>query len=110
MLQTCDGTSRDNIKKAFLELESLGFVALWRFMPDRVSALHEINRDYPEAQNYVCYTKRDDDKCFDEKGNLKQALILNWGGDGATICKALKDKGLNVLWDGDDTKYISVLP
>ena len=90
------------LTSAFLELRSLGYVAIenhaccqtcgWGSIPDE------------NADKAVFYHAQD----FDDGRRMGQ-LFLAWSGDGQMICNVLADHGLGVKWDGSEGKRILVI-
>ena len=109
-------TDRENIKRAFRKLRKQGYIARMNFMCCSSCAWYEIGgyalagirkEELPEPEKVVFFNKQSNDS-FDNKGNLKYSLCLQWAGDPSEIMVALKGEGLLVEHNGDESQTIFV--
>ena len=92
---------KSKLTKAFKELRKQGYFARQNFLCCQTCGWAAMTDE--QAEKAVFYHAQDND-------NLKEdgSCFLAWSGDGQVIADILSKNGVNVDWDGDNSKRIKI--
>jgi len=101
-------TERQKVDNGFRALRKLGYFARKNFWCCQTCGWAAMTDE--QAKKAVFYHKQDQIGAWDGDDNLTQwGLYLSWAGDGKEICDVFRERGLDIEWDGTDSKRIKLV-